>query len=45
MQDHLRKGVIEPVPAKPTGEIVRYVPHQTVIREQAESTYVTVRQN
>ncbi len=37
MQDHLRKGVIEPVPAKPTGEIVHYVPHQPVIREQAES--------
>ena len=42
MQDHLGKGVIEPVPVQPTGEIVHYVPHQPVIREQAESTKMRI---
>jgi hypothetical protein len=42
MQDHLGKGVIEPVPVQPTGEIVHYVPHQPVIREQAQSTKMRI---
>ena len=38
----LGKGVIEPVPVQPTGEIVHYVPHQPVIREQAQSTKMRI---
>ncbi|CAB4033807.1 Hypothetical predicted protein [Paramuricea clavata] len=42
MQDHLGKGVIEPVPVQPTGAIVHYFPHQPVIREQAQSTKMRI---
>jgi len=29
---------MEEIPLRPTGEIVRCVPHQAVVRENAEST-------
>ena len=33
-------GIIEPVPDKPDGDRIHYVPHHCVVREQAESTKV-----
>ena len=42
LQEHIREGVIEKVPARPTGEIIHYIPHQAVIREEAESTKLRV---
>ena len=42
MQDQISTGIMEPVPAPPTGEIVHYVPHQTVVREQAKTTKMRI---
>ena len=35
-------GIIEPVPDKPDGDRIHYVPHHCVVREQAESTKVRI---
>ena len=42
MKDQIKEGILEKVPEKPSGEIVHYVPHQAVIREQAESTKMRI---
>ena len=42
MQDQISNGIMEQVPAQPTGEIVHYVPHQAVVREQAETTKMRI---
>ena len=33
MREQIDNGILEPVPEKPTGETVHYIPHQPVIRE------------
>ena len=38
MEQQLEQGVLEIVPEIPTGEVIHYIPHQPVIRDQAEST-------
>ena len=34
MEDQIKEGILEKVPEKPSGEIVQYLSHQAVIREQ-----------
>ena len=36
------QGIIEPVPEKPDGDRIHYIPHHCVVREQAESTKVRI---
>lgn len=38
VQDQLEKGIIKPVPAKPTGPRVFYMPYKPVIRDPATSS-------
>ncbi|XP_065052545.1 uncharacterized protein LOC135681850 [Rhopilema esculentum] len=42
MREQLDKGIIERVPDKLTGEIVHWIPHQAVIRDNAESTKLRI---
>ena len=42
MEEQLQQGNIEPVPEKPTGEIVHLIPHHPVIRDEAESTKMRI---
>ena len=42
MKEQLEQGIIEEIPLQPTGEIVHYVPHQAVVRENAESTKLRI---
>ena len=42
MQDQISTRIMEQVPAQPTGEIVHYIPHQAVVREQAETTIMRI---
>ena len=42
MKDQISNGILEAVPEKQTGEVVHYVPHQPVIREEAESTRMRI---
>ena len=42
MQEQIEKGILEPVPPKPTGENVHYVPHQPVIKEESETTKLRI---
>lgn len=42
MRDQITDGIIEPVPSLPTGEVVHYIPHQAVIREDAETTKMRI---
>ena len=42
MSEQVRDGILEKIPDKPTGEVVHYVPHQPVIREEAESTRLRI---
>ena len=42
MQEHIQEGIIEKIPQKPSGETVHYIPHQAVIREDAESTKLRI---
>ena len=42
MEEQLREGILEPVPPKQTGEVVHYIPHQPVIREDAESNKLRI---
>ena len=37
-----KKGVIERIPQEPIGEVKHYIPHQPVIREQAETTKIRI---
>ena len=38
MCEQVEQGIIERVPDEQTGEIVHWIPHQPVIREDSEST-------
>jgi len=42
MQEQVNTGIMEPVPPHQTGEVVHYIPHQAVIREQAETTKMRI---
>jgi len=42
MQEQVNTGIVEPVPPHQTGEVVHYIPHQAVIREQAETTKMRI---
>ena len=42
MEQQLEEGIIEVVPEIPTGEAIHYIPHQPVIRDQAESTKMRI---
>ena len=42
MEQQLEQGILELVPEVPTGEVIHYIPHQPVIRDQAESSKVTL---
>ena len=42
MQEHIQNGIIEEIPECPTREVVHYVPHHAVIREEAESTKLRI---
>ena len=42
MQEQLQEGIIEEVPPKTIGEVLHYVPHHPVIREEAESTKLRI---
>ena len=42
MEAQVKDGILEIVPEKPTGEVLHYVPHQAVIREDAESTRMRI---
>ena len=42
MKDQLDQGIIEKVPDTPTGEVVHWIPHQAVIRDNAEFTKLRI---
>ena len=42
MEQQLEQGILELVPEVPTGEVIHYIPHQPVIRDQAESTKMRI---
>ena len=42
MREQIERGTLEPAPTQPTGEIVHYVPHHSIIREEAESTKMRI---
>ena len=42
MQEQVAAGIMEPVPPHQRGEAVHYIPHQAVIREQAETTKMRI---
>ena len=45
MQDQIDEGILEEVPEQQTGDIIHYIPHQAVIREDAESTKMRIVYN
>ena len=42
IKQQLEEGIIEPVPERPTGKRITYIPHQPVVREEAATTKVRV---
>ena len=42
MEAQIKDGILELIPEEPSGEIIHYVPHQPVIREDAESTKMRI---
>ena len=42
MQEQMATGILEPVPPYQMGEVVHYISHQAVIREQAETTKMRI---
>ena len=42
MQEQLTTGVLEHIPDKPSGKTMHYVPHQPVMRDQAESSKLRI---
>ena len=42
MTEQLAEGILEEVLETPTGEVIHYIPHQPVIRDQAESTKMRI---
>ena len=41
-REQITNRIMEPVPARPTGEVVHYIPHQAVVREHAETTKMRI---
>ena len=44
MKQQLKKSILEPVLENPMGEVVHYLPHQAVIRDEAETTRLQIFQ-
>ena len=42
IKEQLKEGIIEEVPEKPTGGRITYLPHQEIVRKDAETTKVRV---
>ena len=42
MNQQISDGILEPALKHPTGNVVHYIPHKAVIREQAESTKLRI---
>ena len=42
MTQQLSEEILEPTPKHPTGEVVHYIPHKAVVREQAKSTNLRI---
>ena len=42
MDEQLAQGIRAPVPEFITGEVIHYIPHQPVIRDEAESTKMRI---
>ena len=42
MEEQLKEGILQPIPETPTGEVMHYIPHQPVIRDDAESTKMRI---
>ena len=42
MREQISNGIMRPVPAQPTRELVHYIPHQAVIREHTETTKMRI---
>ena len=42
IKQQLEEGIIEPVPERPTGKRITYIPHQPVVSEEAATTKVRV---
>lgn len=42
MEAQIKEDILESIPKEPSGQIVHYVPHQPVIREDAESTKMRI---
>ena len=42
MEQQLEEGILEVAPEIPTGEVIHYITHQPMIREQAETTKMRI---
>ena len=42
IQKQKHDGIVEPAPKEPTGERITYIPHQAIIRENAETTKLRI---
>ena len=42
IKEQLKEGIMEEIPEKPTGSRITYLPHQAVVRKDAETTKVRV---
>ena len=42
IKEQEEQGIVEPVPEKPDGDRIHYIPHHCVVRDQAESTKVRI---
>ena len=42
MREQIESGIMEPVPPRPTGEVVHYIPHQAVVRDHAETAKMRI---
>ena len=42
MEEQIQEGILEQIPPKPSGEQEHYIPHQAVIRDDAESTKLRI---
>ena len=45
MKEQLQEGILEPIPEQPTGEIIHWIPHHSVICDNAESTKTRIVYN
>ena len=42
IKEQEEQGIVEPVPEKPDGDRIHYIPHHCVVRDQGESTKVRI---